>query len=897
METLKLPAKERKDTGTSTNPTNYVSEQSDRPKLKARVRKPVDVYSGHAEDKILSEISTKLKGLKLEALPDQLKQPLGTLEQLPKSPDTTFSIGTFTPSTSKKPSLFTSATKSRKPRSSKTTKSGLQPAYAFPLYSIKLTPTTSVSVVSPEKRFKLKSERKCLHAKIQASELPVTSRSKQETVQDEANKKDSPSILKYRLFFFHTGKKMKKTKRFFSSLSAKTALTNTLYTQTIDTDQLPPFSPNTVTSEMEINDTHSIDGVSTETKSDKPLEMKPQPTDVDGITVPVPKEANVLDFSQCNEIRVIDELINRFENFCIDHCLFFYPRPMMGKPLVHLVEQKFNPDSVRSPVYKTLLHLAASFGYLATVKHLVEKHKAKVDSTDCCGRTPLMQALDSPAIVGYLLNAGANVNHCDESGMTPLISLVKSPVAKKEVILLLLRAGANPFACDIHGECVFYHALVASNRVIVQMLFEMVTIFPQSRIGQFTSLGKPFFTSLQSLNPALLSLNFYVKLPDNLKLSVLYLNAVAQVEFDDQCYSEVYIRLKDVLRRKADMKVSIDYPLALQILEGRKEAQTVEELEKIYSSGESPSIEIAFQSLIIVERIMGHASFNAIHHLKCIINRKLLQIDGMVPDEKEKALLPYLTYFFQMLKHRVEMVGPEVKLCTIFKFAMKLLQNFSLKREHLTKLCCVFVETLLTYFKKLSKLHIHKGSIEYSEMSYLHWFEFVLNVCDKELAYKFITNSPRHPYIPNLVKNAVINKTHEDKIDKLLELGAAELLDRPVTDGYILHKAVRDRQLLKKLLAYGAHPDVADSNGKEPYVLDVPRMPLRNAAITNSPFSLYCSTAKFIGSHKFPYRDLNLPKHVVRFISLHDRFTHQRLKMEENGFVHHGFTIQENVDN
>ena len=888
---MNSPAKERKDIGAVTNPTNNASEESDRPKLKARARKPVDVYKGYGEDKIFSEISTKLKGLKLEALPDhQLKQPLGSVEQSPKSPDTTFSIGIFTPSTGKQPSLFTSATKPRKIRSSKTTKSGLQAAHAFPLrfplYSIKLTPTTSVTVVSPEKRFELKSERKSLHANIQASELPVASRSKQDSLQDETNKRDSPNILKYRLFCFHTGKKTKKTKQFFSSLPSniQTALTDTLYTQTIDTDQLKPFSPNT---EIKINDTNSnldINGISLETKEKKTLEVKVQPTctDEDNTIVSVPEEAIVLDFSQCNEIRVIDELINRFENFCIDHCLFIYPRPKMAKPLMYLVEQKFNPKSTESPVYKTLLHLAASFGHLATVKHLVEKHKAKVDSMDCCGRTPLMQALDSPVIVRYLLNAGANANHCDESGMTPLILLVKSHVAKKEVLLFLLRAGADPFACDIYGECVFYHALVASNRVIVQMLFEMVNIFPQSRIGQFTSLGKPFFTSLRTLNPALVFLKFYVKLPDSLKLSALFLNAVTQVEFEDVCYSEVYSRLKEVLKQKADMKISIEYPLPLPILEGRKEVETVQELDKIYSTTGS-SLEIAFQSLIIVERIMGHASLNAIAHLKYIINEKW-QI-GMVSDEKEKAILPFLTFFFQMLKYRVEMVGPELKLCEFFKFAMKLLQNFNMKRENLTKLCHVFVETLLTYFKKLSKLHIHKGlKIEYSELLNLQWHEFVVNVCDKELAYKFITSSPCHPHIPNLLKDAVTKRARNLKIYELLELGAAELLDTPVSGGYVLHETKHQPELLEKLLAYGAHPDVVDSNGKEPYILET----------TKNPFSLYCSAAKFIVSQKFPYQDLNLPKHVVRFISLHDRYTHQRLKMEENGFVHHGFTVQEN---
>lgn len=105
--------------------------------------------------------------------------------------------------------------------------------------------------------------------------------------------------------------------------------------------------------------------------------------------------------------------------------------------------------------YRTPLSHAAERGFHETVKFLVEEGNADVDSKDCEQLTPLQWATSGGRndIIRYLLTKGADVNHRDRLGRTPLLMAVGpnssvSKSQKEETINLLMKHKANPNSAD-----------------------------------------------------------------------------------------------------------------------------------------------------------------------------------------------------------------------------------------------------------------------------------------------------------------------------------------------------------------------------------------------------------------------------------------------------------------
>ncbi|XP_047044497.1 ankyrin-1-like, partial [Lolium rigidum] len=100
------------------------------------------------------------------------------------------------------------------------------------------------------------------------------------------------------------------------------------------------------------------------------------------------------------------------------------------------------------------LHLAAGGKKAEVCEFLVEDVRVDVDALDMCGRTPLVWAISCKKgkmdIVRYLLDHGANPNHVDKTGCTPLHEATK--IGHCEVVELLLSRGAyvDTFSTD-HG--------------------------------------------------------------------------------------------------------------------------------------------------------------------------------------------------------------------------------------------------------------------------------------------------------------------------------------------------------------------------------------------------------------------------------------------------------------
>ena len=606
------------------------------------------------------------------------------------------------------------------------------------------------------------------------------------------------------------------------------------------------------------------------------------------------------------ETSTIDTIITEFLPSSVDQCLFFYPKSVNGCPTFCGITQYYNYELVNNaPLnYRTLLHMVASLGHLITVKYLVETYKAKVDAFDCCSRTPLMVALSSPLIVEYLIKAGTNISHQDNHGASALMLVTMSSTAKIETLKLLLEAGADPLAIDVFGHSVMYHTLVTSNQEMLNVLLRFVPFFPNSRVGQFTFAGKPLFTQMSSICPALLPLKFYVPLSDSLKLSLTYLEAVTQsdytsafVEFDD-----VYDRLSGALKQKEKMKVTIDYPAVYpDIYEGRKEVQSVEELEKFHvSKGEECSVdrlEIAFQCFMIVERIIGHANYNSLVLFQSIIEelfcnfKKAGLSDSVVHDKK----LPILKYFLQMLLQCVKIVGPDTKIPHPLEFALKVVKDFHHTKASQLELSQLLFQIIVTYCTSLSKHHLHvhdhdgRSGNRYFKLDIRFLKFLLLDLKDSEFAAKFVKDCPNMPFSAPLIVKAVphLDSVKLKTIDPNL-FNAPNLLK---THDYFIHRvAANSRETVKKLLKYGAHPDLVNSDDNTMLSL-LPDSYVKQLSSYMYPSSLYCLASKALVSKRIPYRSIGLPQHVVNHIALHDKDHFIYLKMVELGFIHHNFAF------
>lgn len=102
------------------------------------------------------------------------------------------------------------------------------------------------------------------------------------------------------------------------------------------------------------------------------------------------------------------------------------------------------------------------------VESLLESCGGEVNGLDRHGLTPLMRALataDDDATVGELLRRGADPDHRNASGCTPM--MMAADLDRAACIAALIRAGANDQALDPSGRTALMRAVLAHNPVSV----------------------------------------------------------------------------------------------------------------------------------------------------------------------------------------------------------------------------------------------------------------------------------------------------------------------------------------------------------------------------------------------------------------------------------------------
>jgi ankyrin repeat protein len=109
----------------------------------------------------------------------------------------------------------------------------------------------------------------------------------------------------------------------------------------------------------------------------------------------------------------------------------------------------------------TALIIASRSGHSRTARYLVE-HGAEINTKNKKGNTALAVAAkhDRSEVAEALLKEGAEVKVRDKKGRTPLHRAVEGSWlidgtgvgAKEDIVKMLMRAGANPYAKDIEGK-------------------------------------------------------------------------------------------------------------------------------------------------------------------------------------------------------------------------------------------------------------------------------------------------------------------------------------------------------------------------------------------------------------------------------------------------------------
>lgn len=113
------------------------------------------------------------------------------------------------------------------------------------------------------------------------------------------------------------------------------------------------------------------------------------------------------------------------------------------------------------------MHGAAESGDLKKVQELLDAHPDWLDATDEEGETPLLEAAEEGhcAVVEFLLERGAQINHQDDDGDTALMEAAEE--SRQDCVALLLRKGASLGVLDHQGRNVLQRT---SNEAIIHML-------------------------------------------------------------------------------------------------------------------------------------------------------------------------------------------------------------------------------------------------------------------------------------------------------------------------------------------------------------------------------------------------------------------------------------------
>jgi ankyrin repeat protein len=138
-----------------------------------------------------------------------------------------------------------------------------------------------------------------------------------------------------------------------------------------------------------------------------------------------------------------------------------------------IIKQGTDIDAVQNQYGQTLLHIAVGSGYAEAVKLLLDNN-ANVNARDSLNGTPLHRAVQNGHVdvAKILIKYGADIEARYDTGSTPLYFAIDAKSNRKEVMSLLLSAGASVNVVDSFGSPPLGSAIHVGHSDAVELLIK-----------------------------------------------------------------------------------------------------------------------------------------------------------------------------------------------------------------------------------------------------------------------------------------------------------------------------------------------------------------------------------------------------------------------------------------
>ena len=325
--------------------------------------------------------------------------------------------------------------------------------------------------------------------------------------------------------------------------------------------------------------------------------------------------------------------------------LHYYPKSFVPQRAAGNV--KFlDRDKYRS---ESLMHAAVREESIDIIKMLVD-YQASLETRNCCGKTPLLTAIEtletqlrldehraatplclnerdskSYHIILYLIKLGANVNCPDKNGSTALMYL-KQAIS---LVPVLIKAGADLLLTNDSGYTVIHNAVMHQN---VKLLSELLSC--QTSVSNTNTLvPHPLFFNHHNI--MLLNHSSYSQLDEIHQISTLFENQTgfsSQLIVDSLLLIETYkyynfIKrdarksscmwlFREAIAKRSQLHLPPPSSEPHDAYGGLVEIQSLEDLENYtYLRSVKVRIKLAYQCLIIRERCLGYGDTTLIAFL------------------------------------------------------------------------------------------------------------------------------------------------------------------------------------------------------------------------------------------------------------------------------------------
>ena len=594
---------------------------------------------------------------------------------------------------------------------------------------------------------------------------------------------------------------------------------------------------------------------------------------------------------------ILKHHVHQFDiNQLILHC---YPETFGSQCSAGEIQPNFIRKMYRSG---SLMHAAVRGESMHILKMLFD-YGASLETTDCCGKTPLLTAIgaletqlwsnEAPQLysnedeatqlylnernsksyhtVLYLIKLGANVNCQDKNGSTALMYLGRGI----PLVPVLIKAGADLQLTNNSGYTAIHSAVLHQN---VKLLSKLLSC--QSSVSSTdTSVPHPLFFNHHMLlnrsscsqlneihqiatlfeNQTGFSSQFIV---DNLLLIVTYkyyyFIKMSTWNPDDIKLLPLFESFHEAIAKRSQLHLPPPSSEPHDVYGGLVEIQSLEDLEH-YNNLESVEVRIklAYQCLIIRERCLGYGDRTLIAFL-------FVFGGWMLRNSHDEGWL-LLLRGSNMLLSRLE--GGNV---SILEWSIELLiremiviTNHNVQPDMFSQFANL-IKCLGLCIDLHKKEHDHASSYKYelcvSSILYsLSKLQDSTNV--DELGKLLITKCPvyleYHNGAPSNVLRTAICERDIDLIRRvLLHWGGDSLVNEcggPFPEPP-LHLCRDKPEIMELLLQHGAHLDAVDVQGISAFPSN----------------SLQCLCAHTIVTFGIPYDTLDLPRHIKLLISFHD---------------------------